>query len=220
MNILKKLVFGTLLLIVSYIGSAQEINIKGGLNLSKVPIDLGETINHGDSKLFPGLHIGPTIDFGINSLLSFETGLFYSTKGNREFHNRTKDTITSLTTSITYLELPFDLKINYPFKNVILLANAGGYMSYGMFGHYLSLLDINGISGYWQKIVWGDQEGSFRRLDYGLNLGIGIRHKTIQYGICYEYGIANIVGFNRDEISAHNRSIQFLLSYQLKKIKK
>jgi len=91
MNKLKKIVFSILLLVGNYVCSAQEISIRGGLNLSKAPIDLGETPTHGDSKFFPGLHVGPTIDFGINSLLSFETGLLYSTKGNKELHNRTVD---------------------------------------------------------------------------------------------------------------------------------
>jgi hypothetical protein len=215
MNKLKKIVFSILLLVGNYVCSAQEISIRGGLNLSKAPIDLGETPTHGDSKFFPGLHVGPTIDFGINSLLSFETGLLYSTKGNKELHNRTVDTISSLTMSITYLDIPFNLKINYPFKNVILFANGGGYMAYGMFGHFLSLVDVDGIHGYWQKIVWGDQEGSFRRLDYGVNIGLGVKYKAMQFGICYENGIANIAGYNRSETKAHNRVTELFLSYVL-----
>lgn len=216
MKVLTNLIFAALLMMVgSNICYAQEVSIRGGLNLSQMLIKLDGQQTQEDSKLNPGFHIGPVIDFQINSLFSFETGLLYSTKGYKELSNLTIDTNSSTRINIAYLDVPLTIKTSLQIKKVLLFANGGGYIASGLFGDILSKEDVDGIYGSWQKIVWGDQDGSFQRLDYGVDIGLGVKYKAMQFGICYEYGIANIAGYNRSETKAHNRVTELYLSYAL-----
>ena len=215
MNALKKLIFSVLLLSGSYSCFAQEISIRGGLNLSQMQIKWDGRVANEDAKLNPGFQIGPVIDFPINNLLSFETGLLYSTKGMKEIGNRTVDTKSLLRLNIAYLDVPLTLKISFPFRQVTFLANGGGYFAQGLFGNILSKENMNDSDGVWQKVEWGDQVNSFRRFDFGLNFGIGMKYKVIQLGICYENGIANLAGYDRSKNKVHNRAAEFYLSYIL-----
>jgi len=95
------------------------------------------------------------------------------------------------------------------------LANGGGYVAQGLFGNILTKDDINANEREWQKVEWGDQENSLRRFDFGLNFGIGMKYKYLQFGICYENGLANIAGSDRSISKVHNRVAEFYLSHTL-----
>lgn len=81
MNVFKKSLFWLLLFVGSYSCFAQEISIRGGLNLSKMQIKWDEGDGVQSTRIKPGLQLGPIIEFPVNNLLSFESGLLYSTKG-------------------------------------------------------------------------------------------------------------------------------------------
>ena len=60
---------------------AQNIGLKGGLNLSSMIFkEDGETYSE-DFKMRPGFNIGATAEFPLSEMFSFETGLLLSTKG-------------------------------------------------------------------------------------------------------------------------------------------
>lgn len=215
MNVFKKLIFSALLFAVSYSCFAQEISIRGGFNLSQMLIQWdGEDIQK-NPKLLPGFQAGPVINFPINNHLSFETGLLYSTKGIKEIGSYTVDQKTLLRLNIAYMEVPLTVQISFPLKHARLFANGGGYFAQGLFGNILSKENINDSNGVREKVEWGDQENSFQRFDFGLNFGLGMKYKAVQFGICYENGIANISGYDRSKSKVHNRVAEFYISYIL-----
>lgn len=214
MNVFKKLIFSALFFAGSYSCFAQEISIRGGLNLSQMPTKWDGKVTDRNSEQKSGYHIGPIINFPIKNLWSFETGLLYTTKGLRETqaNNKTKSLIKA---NINYIEIPLMLKASFPFRNTTIFGSAGGYIASGLFGSILSMEDINGTNGSWQKIVWGDESDALKRLDYGLSFGIGIKSKAIQYGICYEMGMSDLVIPDPSLSKTYNRTLQLYVSYDL-----
>ena len=215
MNVLKKIIFAVLFLTGSYICSAQEISIRGGFNLSQMRIKLGENIVSKNTSLMPGFQVGPIVAFPLNSALSLESGLLYSTKGYKEIGDRTIDQKSLYRINIAYLDIPLGLRFSHQFRKTTFLINGGGYVAQALFGNILSKEDRNGTEHIREKVNWGSQEGSFRRLDYGLNLGLGMKFNSVLFGISYEHGIANIAGNDRNTTKARNRCLGFYLSYLL-----
>lgn len=215
MNVFKKIVFVLLFQAVSNICFTQEVSIRGGFNLSQMPLKSNGQVIDKNSNLKTGLHFGPIIDFRINNLLSCETGLQYTSKGFREIIDHPGSTKSLIKVDIAYLNVPLTAKLSFPYRNATFLGNAGGYIATGLFGNILTMNDINGIYGSWQKIVWGDQGEDLRRLDYGLNFGIGIKYKALEYGLCYEIGLADLVIGDPPSNSTNNRTLEFYISYKL-----
>ena len=215
MNILKKIIFSTFLLVGSYICSAQEISLRGGLNLSQMLIQWDGAVITKNAKLMPGFQIGPVINFSIDNDLSFETGLLYLTKGIKEIGHLTVDQKTLFRLNLAYMEVPLTMKISFPFRQVRLFANGGCYFAQGLFGNILTKEDFNDSKEERTKVEWGNQENSFQRFDFGLNFGLGMKYKALQFGICYENGIANISGYDRSKSKVNNRAAEFYLSYVL-----
>lgn len=216
MNAFKKIIFSTLLLAVSYICSAQEISIRGGLNLSQMPTKWDGKVTDKNSELKSGYHIGPVIDFHINNLFSCETGMLYTTKGLRETSSQTINSTRSLMKiNITYVEIPFSLKASFPFRNITFFGSSGGYIASGLFGHVLSMEDINGTNSSWEKINWGDKGDALKRLDYGLIFGIGMKIKAIQLGICHEMGMSDLVIADPASSRTYNKTFELYVSYNI-----
>jgi hypothetical protein len=55
------------------------------------------------------------------------------------------------------------------------------------------------------------------RMDYGLNLGIGIEAEKIQYRIQYSLGFTNIFNSKNTAIESFNRVISFNFAYMFGK---
>jgi hypothetical protein len=215
MNEYKKIALCTFLIISSICSFAQEISVRGGFNLSQMLIKWDGEVTSKNVKLMPGFQVGPVINFPINNSLSFETGLLYSTKGIKEIGHRTVDQKTLFRLNLAYMEVPLIVKISFPFQHVRLFANGGSYFAQGLFGNILTKEDFNDSKGVWKKVEWGDQENSFQKFDFGLNFGLGMKYKVLQFGICYENGITNISGYDRSKSKVHNRAATLYLSYVL-----
>lgn len=215
MNLFKKIVFGLILLMGNCYGFAQEISIRGGFNLSEMSIKWDGVTTFKNAKLMPGFHVGPIVALSKNNNIAFETGLLYSTKGFKEIGYRTVDQKSLFRLNIAYLEVPLTFSVSFPFKHITLLANGGGYIAQGLFGNILTKDDINANEREWQKIEWGHQENSFRRFDFGLSFGMGMKYKNLQFGICYENGIANLAGYDRSKSKVHNRVAELYFSHIL-----
>lgn len=213
MQLFKKVALFLIFLTTINLSYAQEISFRGGLNLSQMLIKSNNETNYENAGLMPGFLLGPVIEISKNNHIAFETGLFYTTKGIKEIGNYTADQKTLFRLNIAYLEVPLTIKISIPFQHVTLLANGGGYLAQGLFGHILSKEDINESHSLREKVIWGKQEGSFQRFDYGINFGIGMKYKTLQIGTYYENGIANLSGYNRTKTKVHNRVAGLYLSY-------
>ncbi len=216
MKNLIKLSIVVLLLSIGSDSFAQTFGIKAGLNLSNFRIKDDDDTLSDDFKMNSGFHIGPTVEFPINELFSFESGLLLSTKGFK------------VSDKGTHLDETFDYKqkLNLLYLDVPLTAKAtydiGGAKIYGTFGPYIG----TGLSGKAKyeadghtnedDINFGSDEDDddLKRLDYGLTAGAGIVFNAIQIGITYGLGLANISNNTDDGYKINNRVLGFSVGYK------
>ncbi len=219
MKVLTNLIFAALLLVGSNVCFSQEISVRGGLNLSQMLEKLDGRVITDDPKLNPGYQIGSVIDLPINKLFSIETGFIYSTKGLKRVGEPRSDMRYEWRMNIAYLDIPIVAKVSFPIKKVTIFGYGGGYIAQGLYGDIIDKEDIDASFGTWQKVIWGNTGEALNRLDYGLNLGVGVKHRDVQYGISYEMGLANLAASDVPEAKICNRVATIYLSYALWKNK-
>jgi len=129
-----------LLFASSYIGSAQEISIRGGLNLSQFQFKMGDVVSHREgTKLNPGFNVGPIIDIPLQNIFSVETGILFTSKGNKISGNPLQGVNNYLFQKNTfYLDFPILLKSTIPIKKTKIIAMAGGYAATALYGNAIA----------------------------------------------------------------------------------
>ena len=60
---------------------AQNFGVRAGLNLSNMLMKDDDDTYSDEFTMNPGFHVGPTVEFPINEIFSFESGLLLTTKG-------------------------------------------------------------------------------------------------------------------------------------------
>lgn len=192
----------------------QTYGVKAGLNLANMSFkeNSGSSI---DNKMILGFHIGATAEFPIQDMYSFETGLLLTSKGTKV--SSTYSGVKYETTfKPIYLEVPLTAKGNF---------EVSGKKVYGIFGPYLGVgiggkIKTEGSSSNSESIKWGSgSSNTLKRLDYGLTIGGGIDIETIQVGISYGLGLANIASESSDGVKIHNRVFQISVGYKLGSLK-
>jgi len=217
---LKKIVFAALLLVGSNICSAQEISIRGGFNLSQFQFKIGDIVSHRDgTKLKPGFNVGPIIDIPLQNILSIETGILFTSKGNKISGNPLQGVNNYLFQKNTfYLDFPILLKTTVPIKKIKIIAMAGGYAGCALYGNAIAEGEENSeLIHLENKIHWGSKPNEYDRFDYGLKFGAGIKVRKYQIGAFYELGLKN---FSNSGFEMRNRVFEFYLAYTLKELKK
>ncbi len=190
---------------------AQNLGLKAGLNLSNVYSTLKGDVISEDFNTNTGFHIGLSAEFPISKIISFESGLLFSTKG----YSVKEDGLLvdySSTTKLYYLDIPLTAKAAYKVGGIKVFANVGPYLGIGLLGKVSSDGNVLGVSGSDESdVVWGDG-GDFERLDYGLILGAGIEFGKITIGASYEIGLADISP--NSNIETNNRLTLISLGYK------
>ncbi len=211
MKTLIKLSIVAVLVTVGTESFAQTFGVKAGLNLSKFLIkdDLGNYTD--DFKMNPGFHFGPTVEFSIDKTFSFESGLLLSTKG---YKFNAKETVIGEThafkqkISTYYLDIPLTAKATFDTGSAKIYGIFGPYLGMGLSGKVKSEFPENGeIRKEEKNISFGsDQnEGDYKRFDYGLTAGLGIVLNPIQIAINYNLGLANISNATEYGLKVKNR---------------
>jgi hypothetical protein len=203
MNLLKRITLAIILIIGCNFCIAQQISLRGGLNLSQFneAID-GDVVQKEGQKFNVGFNAGPIIDLYLKNMFSLETGILFSAKGNKLLD------INLWKESIYYLELPVMLKASKPInKNADVFAMAGGYVAEALYGNRKGY-------GWNVDIGLGSKDNEYDRLDYGLKFGAGIKIHRVQLGACFEVGLIDFE--NHDDIKDRTRVMEFYLAYQLK----
>ena len=199
---------------------AQSFGVKAGLNLSNMLMKDDDNTYSDDYKMNPGFHFGPTIQFPITEMFSFETGLLLSTKGYKHsekdgFAGEKQKQEGKL--NLYYLDIPLTAKASF---------DMGGVKIYGVFGPYLGM----GISGKSKieitengeteteehDVNFGSDEAEddLKGLDYGLTTGAGIELKSIAIGITYNLGLANISINTGGGFKINNRVLGISVGYK------
>lgn len=216
-NLLKLLivVIGFTMTTESY---AQTFGVKAGLNLSNMLVEDDDDTYSDDFKVNPGFHVGATAEFPITELFSFETGLLLSTKGfkvseEETFMGETVKYESKL--NLIYLDIPLTAKASF---------DLGGARIYGVFGPYIGM-GLSGKSKFEitamgetetdeEDIKWGSDEDDFKRLDLGLTMGAGVEISSIQIGLSYGLGLANISTSTDGGSKISNRVLGISVGYK------
>lgn len=213
-----------LLILVPYNSTAQTFGIKAGFNLTDMLIEENETAipydtyNRTIGKNY-GFHVGAAAEFPIYKVLSLETGLLFSTMGYKSsYEENFGETLLEVTEKfdLYYLNLPLAAKVTYPLDKLSLYGTAGAYGGMGLSGN----INTDAVFGELtesdkESIAWGTEQGDddFKRLDYGLTFGAGVIISSVQVGLVYNWGLANISPGSEAGASASNRMMGVSVSY-------
>lgn len=187
---------------------SQTFRAKIGSNLANMFVK--DDISHRyDTKAILGYSLGASAEFGINKLLSLETGLQLSAKGaaRTEYASSSSEVDQRMRTTPLYLEIPVSAKTYFKIGHVKSYAALGPYIGMGILGN-----DYN--NGYGTNISWGsDRTNTYKMLDCGLNIGAGFEYKDIQIGLTYGLGLTNIDTIEDNEHVVYNRVLGLTLGY-------
>jgi hypothetical protein len=202
---------------------AQEISIRGGLNLSQFWWEYDDIVGSAPgAKQNPGFNIGPILELPVTKLFSFETGLLFTSKGHKS-SVELNGAIIEGRRNLFYLEVPVLCKITVPIKRVGIFATAGPYIGEALYGKQKEEITENSVSvNKWEgNIKWGDEPHEYDRFDYGLKFGAGLQYYKWQIGACYELGLKNFSNMNQppSEVSIKNRVWELYISYALTNLK-
>lgn len=224
---MKKLMTLSIVFIVFTVSAesfAQTFRIKAGLNLSKMLDENDYNTYSDDYNMKPGFLVGATAEIPLNRVFFIETGMFLSTKG---YKVDIEEKVTMFSTyshyeklNLFYADIPLTAKASFDF---------GGVNIYGLFGPYIGI----GLSGKLKvketrpqigqdeairideeiNVKWGSgDDDDFKRLDYGLTVGVGVEKKSVQVGLTYSLGLANISTTNGTKTK--NRVLGISIGYR------
>jgi hypothetical protein len=172
--------------------------VKGGLSFANMTYKDKSGSSTSNSVIFPGIFLGGYIEYRYRDNIILDGGLIYVQKGQKTKFVEDLgggESSTTLTKSrLNYLEIP--IHVQY-------IKNISGYDIYGKIGPYIGI----GLGGEineeitaggdnetsTSKIVWGSAENSdFKKSDFGLSIGAGVKFGKIMCGFDYNFGLANI----------------------------
>jgi hypothetical protein len=202
---------------------AQPIfGIKAGLNMSTMLMKDDDGTYSDDYKSLMGFHVGPTAEFPINDMFSFETGLMLSTKGFKYDYTDSYmgyEYSAKTTTNLMYIDIPLTAKATF---------DMGGAKLYGLFGPYIGM-GIGGkikaevtVAGDTESddadINWGSgDDDDLKPLDFGVTVGAGLGIKSFEVGLGYALGMANLSPSTDGGAKISNRVLSLSLGYKFGK---
>jgi hypothetical protein len=201
-------------------GFSQSFGIKAGLNLSNVLIEDADDTYSDDFNMKPGFHVGPTVEFPLSDLVSFETGLLLSTKGYK--YEESADMMGASVNyeqslNLLYLDIPLTAKAKFDMGGVALYGAAGPYVGIGLTGKSKFEMSGGGESESEDTDVeWGsdENEDDLKRLDFGLTVGAGVEVNSFLIGVNYGLGLANISPATENDFKINNRVLALSLGYK------
>jgi hypothetical protein len=207
------------LLLITSASYAQLFGVKAGVNFSTMLLKDDDGNYSDDFKMNPGFHVGVTNEFPLTEMFSFETGLILSTKGFRI--NQVVETPLGLVTetkarmNLLYLDIPFTAKAYFDIGSTKIYGVFGPYIGVGLSGKGKYEITEEGETSIGEnKISWGSEESDYKRLDYGLTAGSGVEIKSIQIGLFYSLGLANISNQSVNGSKFSNRILGISVGYK------
>lgn len=185
--------------------SQARVGIKAGWNLSNITTD--NAGNTKDSRSLSGFNVGAIVDLPlVPKILSFQPGVFYTTKGTKvDLSTNTTTTFSKFTTNPSYIEIPLNFVAKLPVgPNARLFAGAGPYFAFGVAGKNKYETTIAGVTtSSSSKIKWdddtpfnnGDPNQGFdklKRFDWGGNVQIGAEISNFLISAQYGIGFAKV----------------------------
>ena len=193
--------------------------VKGGLNLSNLLVKDNETTYSKDFKSKPGFHVGLTTEIPISGKVAFESGILLSTNG---FKNSVTETTGNGifehndSYNLLYIDIPLTGKAYFNVGQTKIFGALGPYIGLGLSGKVKSELTTNGqTESINQNIKWGTNSGdNLKRPDFGMTASIGTEISSIQFGLYYNLGLANISATTDNGYKINNRVFGLTVGYK------
>lgn len=203
--------------LLSIKANAQTFGVKAGLNLSNMLEKYDDETYSDDYKMNPGFHIAGTVDIPISTVLSFESGLLFTTRGFRIEEEEMGFSIKAKA-NLYYIDIPLTVKASLPLSEGLKIFGAvGPYVGIGLSGKVIATVEYQGDKETDEEAIkWGSDEDSddLKRLDYGLTFGGGVEINALMLGISYDLGLANIATHQEDGYTTKNRVLKFSVGYR------
>lgn len=185
---------------------SQSIGIRGGLSLSNIYAENNSGTTSDEFLYKTGYHGGIVVDLDITKSLSLESGLMIESKGFR-LDNDFGGINSKYALNLTYVDIPLTLKASTDNTFVNFYGILGPYVGVGLFGNEKGETTVLGVkTAFNDPIQWGTtQNDEVRRFDYGLMIGAGVELGSIQLGLSYAHGLANIAPVHDNGLTAQNR---------------
>jgi hypothetical protein len=216
MKKIMKLITLVVVLTISAASFAQTFGVKAGLNLSNMLMKDNDVNYSKDLTMNPGFHVGATAEFPISGMFSFEPGLLLSTKGYK-YDEKGSGYEYKETLNLLYIDIPLTAKATCNVGSVKIYGVLGPYLGLGLSGKYKFTDNEDGdITKGTDEVKWGSDADTddLRRLDFGLVAGAGVEINSIQIGVSYELGLANISSDTGNGMKINNRVLGITLGYR------
>ncbi len=162
--------------------------------------------------------ITSSFNFPITNYFSIEPGVNFIQKGTKAIATESNLflTVTSEGTIKYYsLDVPINAKLNLEKGDFNVFAFGGPYIGMGLSGKSVIKTSINGVSGndFEDDLNWGEGDANdLKRLDYGVNAGIGFGYKNIELNAFYGFGLTNMAP---TDFTLNSRNLYVTLGYRL-----
>jgi len=206
-----KYVFKLLIILFALTIPAQSFaqpryGFKGGFNFANMAV-VEDYIDYGsDCKMNLGFNIGGTVEFKINEVFSFETGLYLSERGYKTI-DKENDYKETIKLTLFYLDIPLTGKAYFDVSGTKFYALLGPYIGTGLFA---LTKDIIRSDGNYEKetmaVEWGSG-GDLKRFDFGLSFGTGVEINAIHFELKYNLGLTDVSPSADDSSKLHHRAL-------------
>lgn len=171
----------------------------------------------------PGFTLGVMASIPLTHIVSFQTGLSLVNRGYKQSQAQggaldiedVKNTV-----NLYYAELPFDIKGISSIGNTKIFAILGPYIGLGLWGKEKSSYLFRGAPRTENTTIsWGTdpETDTYKRLDIGLNAGLGIEVNLFQIGLDYGLGLSSISPVSNSVQRINNTDLTLYVAYRLGK---
>ena len=216
MKKLPKLSILLLLFLIPFESLAQSLGIKAGVNISTFSMKDNDRNYDDDFTTKAGFHVGMSAEMKLPLFLSFESGIYLSTKGYKGTTSVDDNNKVEVKETLYYLDIPFYLKVSIGVSEIKAYANAGPYIGIGLSGNKkidTTILGENTTKT--EDIKWGkDDDDDLQRFDLGLNVGAGVEIGLVNIGVSYGFGLVNISSVTTNGLEIHNRVLGISMGFK------
>lgn len=190
------------LIIITSAANAQVL--KAGVNLANISITNDGNVD--DNKTLTSFQVGFSGDLKLTDILYLQPGILFTGKGSKTSSGDPNgNTWYKATTNPYYVEIPVNLILKTPGKDMRFFGGAGPYLGIGVAGKNKANGKVLGVAfSNEENIKWSNDDpstlnyeegagyGIMKRFDYGVNLTAGLEFKKSLISLNYGHGLAKL----------------------------
>lgn len=200
--------------------SAQNFYLSGGVNISNI-LEPKEGDNLNRSKQL-GYQVGVIMDIKLFNNLFFSPQASIAQKKekcNQEFLVQNPDNINNVQhldyihlINNYYIDVPLAFRYSFSLKNIELYPFAGPYVSLLLHDNSEAEWYLNGVPHEMENKLYPLKEKFINKLDYGLNIGLGLNYKAVLINLAADFGMFREMKYENIVIDQKYKNTVFKLS--------